>query len=724
MATATILCTQTSFGIGGYGSSDETTVLVGKADGYTENARVRFPALNPAWVIKSIKFQFRRNDGDATRVLRFGTNQSASFDSRNTLDWKKNFSVSSGYAFKTFDFTPNKAIIQGYSGNWYVHITHGSGDRSYCTFNGGGSSNRPRIVVEYEDASVVLPDDTFIIGEESTFTVGVADSGLTHKLYYSAGSASGQIVVGEVDEFDGGAEISWTPSAELAYEVVDTDVGTITITVETYEGTTLRSSVPFEFNLAVPADMVPVIDDVTISLVNPSGDTVGEYVQGRSRARAVIEARSVYGAEIVSYQMAIDGTSYDASEPEVLSAVLNVPGTKTVTITVTDTRGRTATETLTNAITVYPYTPPVVASLKLERALNDPPDYTPSNSGQYIKFTLSCVFSPINGKNIKTGSIRFRASDGEWSEAFSLNDGMDAWGSTYSFPLQGLLGDNDIGSGSYVVEVTLTDRYNTVTQEAGLSSRLIWIDRHGSGEGVAIGGEAVTPSLFDVYIPARFRGSVKFDNPAAALANLAPFCILTQPVSETFSYNATLRWWTFNWREIDTNGDFQFKQGGALPTTEWSSSTAYSVGDKVAHEGSSYSCIQAHTNQEPPNATYWSDDTRNIGVIVPEDGVYYAALSVRFTTANAESGFWMRIAVFPEDTVFPARNYFLDSDGISSREMITQVIPAWSKTNTIGNAVGAIRCYADDIILPYGYLNSASKQLSSSDTRFGVWKIG
>ena len=557
MATATILCTQTSFGVGGYGSSDETTVPVGKADGYTKNARVRFPALNPAWVIKSIKFQFRRNDGYATRVLRFGTNPSASFDSRNTLDWKKNFSVSDGYAFKTFDFTPYKSIIQGYGGNWYVHITHGSGDRSYCTFNGGSSSYRPRIVVEYEDASVVLPDDTFTIGEESTFTVGVADSGLTHKLYYSAGSASGQIVVDEVDEFDGGAEVAWTPPVGLAYEVTDTDVGTITITVETYEGTTLRSSVPFEFNLAVPADMVPAIDDATISLVNPSGDTVGEYVQGRSRAQATIEARSVYGAEVISYQMEINGVAYTSETSEVLSGILNTPGTKTITLTVTDTRGRTATETLTNAITVYPYTPPVVASLKLERALNDPPDYTPSNSGQYIKFTLGCVFSPINGKNSKTGSIRFRASDGEWSEAFSLNDGMDAWGSTYSFPLQGLLGDNDIGSGSYVVEVALTDRYNTVTQEAELSSRLIWIDRHGSGEGVAIGGEAAVPSVFDVYLPSRFRGSVVFNGaptytaPSAAIANLFPYCRLSNPTGDTISYNAdNRRAWVLNFNTI------------------------------------------------------------------------------------------------------------------------------------------------------------------------------
>ncbi len=37
----------------------------------------------------------------------------------------------------------------------------------------------------------------------------------------------------------------------------------------------------------------------------------------------------------------------------------------------------------------------------------------------------------------------------------------------------------------------------------------------------------------------------------------------------------------------------------------WSGATAYVVNDAVSYNGSSYICIMAHTNQAPPNATYW-----------------------------------------------------------------------------------------------------------------------
>lgn len=37
----------------------------------------------------------------------------------------------------------------------------------------------------------------------------------------------------------------------------------------------------------------------------------------------------------------------------------------------------------------------------------------------------------------------------------------------------------------------------------------------------------------------------------------------------------------------------------------WSGATAYAVNDAVTSGGSSYICILAHTNQAPPNATYW-----------------------------------------------------------------------------------------------------------------------
>ena len=46
--------------------------------------------------------------------------------------------------------------------------------------------------------------------------------------------------------------------------------------------------------------------------------------------------------------------------------------------------------------------------------------------------------------------------------------------------------------------------------------------------------------------------------------------------------------------------------------TAWSGSTAYVVGDLASRLGVNYYCILAHTNQQPPNATYWYPLTGDI----------------------------------------------------------------------------------------------------------------
>jgi hypothetical protein len=46
---------------------------------------------------------------------------------------------------------------------------------------------------------------------------------------------------------------------------------------------------------------------------------------------------------------------------------------------------------------------------------------------------------------------------------------------------------------------------------------------------------------------------------------------------------------------------------GYHAATTWNSSTAYAVNDTVVRNGISYVCISPHTNQQPPNITYWGD---------------------------------------------------------------------------------------------------------------------
>ena len=67
----------------------------------------------------------------------------------------------------------------------------------------------------------------------------------------------------------------------------------------------------------------------------------------------------------------------------------------------------------------------------------------------------------------------------------------------------------------------------------------------------------------------------------------------------------------------------QLKLLSELFKGEWSGLTAYTIGDVVSNGGSSYACILAHTNQEPPNATYWAllaekGDTGDTGIQGPQ----------------------------------------------------------------------------------------------------------
>ncbi len=69
-----------------------------------------------------------------------------------------------------------------------------------------------------------------------------------------------------------------------------------------------------------------------------------------------------------------------------------------------------------------------------------------------------------------------------------------------------------------------------------------------------------------------------------------------------------------------------YREGARLTVSgvaAWSNAIAYVVGDLVVDAGVNYYCILAHTNQQPPNATYWYPLTSDIYEIpTPYDEAY------------------------------------------------------------------------------------------------------
>jgi len=519
MPSATIITsTGPRWGNSGF-SSSAADLKVGKSGTSSYYGYVGFPRLNPAWYIKSIRLRMKREDAYSTKVLQFGSNRSNAWGDKGILDWAKDYSVPSGTGTKEWDLSAYKAILQGYAGTWYLQVRHGSGDNSYCEFSGGTGSSAPRLVIEYEEASLSVPGEQFTIGITTDITVGNAGSGLTHRLSYAIGAASGVIA----EDITAGAPVNWTPDAALAAQITDAMAGTVTLTLESYLAGALSSTLTFAYTLHVQASYAPTISEATFALLNPIGDAIGLYVQGRSRTICAISATAPGGASIREYRLTLAGKTYASTFNEITSDVLTATGALTATVEVVDSRGQVAALTEASAVTVQPYTAPMITSFSVARCLVDG---TLSNGGAYIKYALSCAFSALSNMNTRAGSIMYKVSGGTFSIPVSLTGAMTALGPVFSFTLTGVLGSGDIGSGGYVVSASLTDRYTTATDEAELASRTIWFDLHGSGEGVAIGKVAETAGLFDVGLPSRFRIAAQFDvaptfsDPAAARANL------------------------------------------------------------------------------------------------------------------------------------------------------------------------------------------------------------
>lgn len=539
-------------------NSSTASLKVGKSGSDSYYGYVGFPPLNPAWYIKSVKLRMKREDAYSTKVLQFGSNQSNAWGNKGALDWSGDFTVASGTGTKEWDLTAHKAILQGYAGTWYLHVAHGSGSNSYCEFNGGTGAASPRLVIEYEEASLTVPGDQFTIGAASAITVGTAGSGLTHELSYAIGAASGVIA----SDIAAGVMVDWTPGAALAEQMPDAMAGTVTLTLESYLNGTLSSTLQFGYTLNVPASYVPAISAATFALSNPAGDDIGIYVQGRSRGVCTVSAAAPGGASIRSYRLTLAGKTYSSAASVITTDVLTATGALTATVTVVDSRGQTAVLTKASAVTVQPYAAPMLTSFSVARC---DAGGNLTNSGAYIKYTLACVFSALSNLNTRAGSIRYKVAGGAYSVPASLSAAMAAQGDVFSFTLTGVLGGGAIGSGSYVVSATLSDRYNTATDEAELASRTIWLDLHGSGEGVAVGKVAETAGLFDVGIASRFRDTAHFDiaptfsNPAAARGNLGATPAALGLRAGTFSISRSS--WT-----ADTNYTYSVAFNPALPT--------------------------------------------------------------------------------------------------------------------------------------------------------------
>ena len=117
-----------------------------------------------------------------------------------------------------------------------------------------------------------------------------------------------------------------------------------------------------------------------------------------------------------------------------------------------------------------------------------------------------------------------------------------------------------------------------------------------------------------------------------------------------------------------STGFIRFVRDGTLirvsSVTAWSAATAYVVGDLASRLGVNYYCILAHTNQQPPNATYWHALTSDVYTIptpfiIPSDLGFVQDSSLM--TFVGHSGIYPRDLYRTSDTNWILRTWSTES---------------------------------------------------------------
>jgi microcystin-dependent protein len=249
-------------------------------------------------------------------------------------------------------------------------------------------------------------------GAAVTLTLTPADSSFTHRLRWAfqpgtGGTAIDDKIVGlaggggsahgsaEAASADGTAGNYWgvpagttTPTLTIPHAVfaqsVDFDTRTVTVTVDTYSGSTLIGSKDIALTVRLALTEVPTLAAITDSeaTVSPNvASLVGGYVQSVTKlALALTTPAGIYGSTIVSRSISVAGQTLTADGTTPV-AIAN-SGTVPITATVTDSRGRVSATTTKN-VTVLAWAPPAFATAPLVvRALASG---TADDNGTYLK---------------------------------------------------------------------------------------------------------------------------------------------------------------------------------------------------------------------------------------------------------------------------------------------------------------------------------------------------
>lgn len=332
-----------------------------------------------------------------------------------------------------------------------------------------------------------LSASTVAMGNAITINTNRASGSFTHKLTYSFGNTTGTIAENV------GASYPWTVPLDLAKQIPTTTSGTVTVYCETFNGSTSLGTKAVTFTATVPDTVKPTISKVVCTDPIGLATTYGGYVQGKSKVNVATTASGAYGSEISTCRVTIGSTTLAGTN--VTSDVLYNSGNNSISVTVTDSRGRTAS--YSTSITVLAYTSPTISKFAAYRCNSDG---TENPEGTYVKIAYAGAISPLNNKNGKIFSVKYKQeADADYSP-------WETKTGSYSYDTTSIKSgfSTDI---LYNLLFTVTDNFTSATYEINIPTAEVLMDFLANGKGIAF-GKVATEEGFDCNFEGHFRQDV------------------------------------------------------------------------------------------------------------------------------------------------------------------------------------------------------------------------
>lgn len=402
----------------------------------------------------------------------------------------------------------NKATVQ--LASWTGAISHGSdGSKKLdCSgsfsisgssyLSGGSISCSIQLESIPRATKPTLSASTVALGSSVAINISPAVSSWTHNIYYRIGT-------GDWVRFATGVKsnYSWTVPLTIASNYPTATKGTITIGLNTYNGSTqIGGTQTVNLDITIPASVVPSVSAIAVSEAASGLSNFG-FVQTKSKLKIVASASGSYSSSIRSYVYNIGSQSYSGLENTyIMSDEVRDSGTVAVTVTVTDSRGRTASKTV--SITVLAYSPPQITHFECSRCGDA--NGSANANGQYLKVTFGYSVSPLNNKNKASYLLKYSVyDDGKWGGLTS--------GTQYTYSGTYISATAILNTAStYQVGLVVTDSFGTASfyKEIGTAVRLLsYIVKRFA---IAIGKIPEIDNIFDVALETIFRKKVTMNS--------------------------------------------------------------------------------------------------------------------------------------------------------------------------------------------------------------------